>query len=48
MRLPYETPKITVVGSVKDLTQGIRLTSNADNILPGVTIPVGGPRPPLS
>lgn len=44
MRLPYETPKVTVVGSVKDLTQGIQPTLNADNVF-GVPIPVGGPTP---
>lgn len=44
MRLPYETPKVTVVGSVKDLTQAIALTGNPDNTYPA--IPFGGP--PLS
>lgn len=43
MRLPYETPKVTVVGSVKDLTQALEISLNPDLTL---GIPVLGP--PLS
>ncbi len=32
MRLPYETPRVTVVGSVKDLTQAFNASLLADNI----------------
>lgn len=43
MRLPYETPKVTVVGTVKDLTQAIQISLTPDATL---GIPVSGP--PLS
>jgi hypothetical protein len=38
MRLPYETPKVTVVGSVQDLTQsqitGIRIDLKMTGLSP--------------
>lgn len=41
MRLPYETPEITLLGSVRELTQGTNPTLNQDSVF-GVSIPVGG------
>lgn len=40
MRLPYETPKVTVVGSVKDLTQALQISVTPDATL---GIPITGP-----
>ncbi len=42
MRIPYETPKVTMVGSVKDLTLGANPTLNADNVF-GIPVPGGPP-----
>lgn len=39
MRLPYESPKVTVVGSVKDLTQDLVLSLDPDL---GLGLPVSG------
>lgn len=41
MRLPYETPEITLLGSVRELTQGFNLTVQQDSVY-GANIPVGG------
>ena len=48
MRLPYETPKVTVAGSIKDLTQATAIGINTDNTfpLPHVTVHIPG-FPPL-
>ncbi|MGH3823300.1 MAG: lasso RiPP family leader peptide-containing protein [Pseudonocardiaceae bacterium] len=46
MRVPYESPRVTVVGSIKDLTLGVNLTATGDNIL-GIPL-LGGNNPPLS
>lgn len=43
MRMPYETPKVTVVGSITDLTLGINLAASGDSILGFPT--VGGSKP---
>lgn len=40
MRIPYETLRVTVVGSVKDLTQALQLTLNPDNL---TGLPILGP-----
>lgn len=43
MRQAYETPKVTVVGTVKDLTQALVVSVTPDATL---GVPVSGP--PLS
>lgn len=39
-RMPYAPPGVTVVGSVKDLTQALQLTLNPDNL---TGLPILGP-----
>lgn len=48
MRMSYETPKVTVVGSIKDLTLGVNLAASGDSILGFPTIGGNPPPPGLS
>jgi hypothetical protein len=45
MRMFYEAPKVTVVGSINDLTLGVNLAASGDSLL---GFPVPGGNLPLS